>query len=569
MKNRIYFLDNLRTFLIFLVVVLHAGLVYEPVLKNTWIVVDPDQNNSIGLIRMYLDLFIMFILFFISGYFIPYSVKSRSTWGFLKSKFRRIMVPWFIAVITLIPAYKMIFLFSRGLPQEEWYTYFHIFQRAGSDLSSFANNPAQNWLWFLPVLFLFQVIYMAMSKTRLLDFNISLRTGVILTFIIGLIYSLIISFASLGGWYHSALLHFQNERLLIYFMAFLLGTLCYKLKVFDSDKKDRKLFILSNIVLTISLTIFTAVALNLFFNMVEPGRNYYFVSETTDRITYHVTVLLSMLSFLHVLVHTFRFNINRSNNLMNNLNSYSYSVYIIHLIVLGVIALVLLKINIPAYGKFLILTVLTYVLSNMIIYTYQKTIQKTVNMKTIATIAIVIVFLGVGFHRGGEKNLKEKEPAMQEQVTGESRISIHEAALTGNLEVIKQYIETGSDLDVREPSGGSSPLITASVFGKTGVALALIEAGADLNLKNNDGSTPLHTAAFFCRPEIVRALLENGADPSIRNNAGSTALESVMAPYDAVKGIYDYFIATLGPMGLELDHEELKSLRPVIAEILQ
>ena len=138
MKTRIYFLDNLRTFLIFLVVVLHSGLVYESVLESNWIVIDPVKSNSIGLIRMYLDLFIMFMMFFISGYFIPISLKSKNAWVFLKSKFTRIMIPWFIAVFTLIPAYKAIFLYSRGLPQEEWYSYFHLFQRAGSDLSFFA-----------------------------------------------------------------------------------------------------------------------------------------------------------------------------------------------------------------------------------------------------------------------------------------------------------------------------------------------------------------------------------------------------------------------------------------------
>ena len=167
MKTRIYFLDNLRTFLIFLVVVLHAGLVYESVLENTWIVCDPMKNNSIGLIRMYLDLFVMFIIFFISGYFVPYSVKNKSSLDFLKTKFIRIFVPWIIAVFTLIPAYKAIFLFSRGLPQEEWFTYFHLFKRAGTDLSFFANNPSQNWLWFLPVLFIFQVIYLILYKTNL------------------------------------------------------------------------------------------------------------------------------------------------------------------------------------------------------------------------------------------------------------------------------------------------------------------------------------------------------------------------------------------------------------------
>ena len=81
MKNRIYFLDNLRTTLIFLVVLLHSGLVYEAVLENAWIVVDPVKTNSIGLIRMYLDLFVMFIIFFIfklSNPLITFSFKDLS-----------------------------------------------------------------------------------------------------------------------------------------------------------------------------------------------------------------------------------------------------------------------------------------------------------------------------------------------------------------------------------------------------------------------------------------------------------------------------------------------------------
>ena len=183
MKTRIYFLDNLRTFLILFVVIIHAGLVYEPVLMNSWIVVDPNKADSIGLIRMYLDLFVMFTIFFISGYFIPASAKKQSSMVFLKSKFKRIMIPWFIAVLTLIPAYKFIFLYSRGIPQEVWYSYFHFFERAGSDLSFYANKPVQNWLWFLPVLFMFQVVYLLLSKTKLIKLNISIPLATLLIFV--------------------------------------------------------------------------------------------------------------------------------------------------------------------------------------------------------------------------------------------------------------------------------------------------------------------------------------------------------------------------------------------------
>lgn len=112
-------------------------------------------------------------------------------------------------------------------------------------------------------------------------------------------------------------------------------------------------------------------------------------------------------------------------------------------------------------------------------------------------------------------------------------------------------------------------MTTAAVFGKTEIALALIDAGADVNITNNDGSTALHTAAFFCRTEIVKALLAKGADKNLKNNAGSTALESVLAPYSAVQGIYEYFAKTYEPLGLKLDFEQLKTTRPVIAEMLK
>ena len=570
MKTRIYFLDNLRTVLIFLVVLLHSGLVYEAVLENEWIVVDSVKANSIGLIRMYLDLFVMFIIFFISGYFIPISLKSKNIWDFIKSKFKRILIPWIIAVFTLIPAYKAIFLFSRGLPQEEWYSYFHFYQRAGGDLSFFADNPTQNWLWFLPVLFMFQFLYLGFSKINILSLKISLKAGIVITLFIGLIYSMIISEAGLRGWFNSPVLHFQRERLLIYFMAFLLGSLSYKLNVFESTKKNIKYYILSNVVLTLALGVFTVVALNLFFNIIDPERNYFFVSKFIDRIAYYISALLSMLSFLYVFIHLFRFNFNKSNRLMRELNNNSYSVYIIHIIVMGVIALIMVNIQIPSFIKFIILTIFTFILSNFILYAYNRLFQNNISLR-FGTFAILVAVLFTFIHFGNKagSTIENGGPIVSQTNVLPPKVGLHEAVIQGNLEAVWGHINAGSNLDEKDASGGSSPLITAAVFEKTEIALALIEAGADVNFRNNEGSTPLITAAFFCRTEIVEALLANGADATIKNNAGSTALESVTAPFEEVEGIYDYFAKTLGPLGLKLDLEQLKTTRPIIAEILR
>jgi peptidoglycan/LPS O-acetylase OafA/YrhL len=372
MKNRIYFLDNLRTFLIFLVVLYHSSIVFQAGFEESWIVSDPMKSKSIGLIGLYVNLFVMFTLFFISGYFIPASLKNKSTWSFIKVKFKKIIIPWVIAVFTLIPAYKIIFLYSRGLPQEEWYSYFHFFQRTGEDLNFWSNAPTQQWLWFLPVLFLFQILYLLLAKVKLFSITISLKTAIVLTFFIGLIYSLFFSYLDLKGWYYSALIDFEKERLLIYFMVFLLGSLCFKLKVFDTNIRNKKHLIIINIILTLGITIFTIVAMNLFFNIVYPDRNYFIISREVDILSYYASLLLSMLSFLYILLDLFKLKFDKVNKFWNFFNKNSYQVYIIHMIIIGLIALLLMNIPVAIFIKFPVLVITSFILSNLIVHLYKR-----------------------------------------------------------------------------------------------------------------------------------------------------------------------------------------------------
>ena len=148
------------------------------------------------------------------------------------------------------------------------------------------------------------------------------------------------------------------------------------------------------------------------------------------------------------------------------------------------------------------------------------------------------------------------------------RMNLHMAVLQGNLDAVKQHIEAGSDLNTKD-AWGSTPLTIAITFDRTEIAKALIDAGADLNTRNKEGSTPIYIAAFFCRPEIVQALLDKGADRYIRNISGSTAYDLVAAPFEYDKEIYDKISAGLKPLGLVIDYEKIKKLRPRIAEMLR
>lgn len=254
---------------------------------------------------------------------------------------------------------------------------------------------------------------------------------------------------------------------------------------------------------------------------------------------------------------------------MEHLNKNSYQVYIIHIIVLGILALSLVNIQIPVYVKYLILTILTFIVSNIIVYAYKSIFQKTISMKlastvfVLATILSIVVFAKQADYRQGGQS------AGWQSTQYNINIDLHQAALQGNIEVVRQNILAGSDLNKKEPDGGGSPLSTAATFGKTEVARALIEAGAEINFVKNDGATPLHVAAFFCHTEMVKLLLEKGADKSILDNNGSTALESLLIPFEDVKGIYEYFAGILDPLGLDLDLEKIKTKRPIIAEMLR
>ncbi len=159
-------------------------------------------------------------------------------------------------------------------------------------------------------------------------------------------------------------------------------------------------------------------------------------------------------------------------------------------------------------------------------------------------------------------------PTVARQQQAAPAVGLHMAALTGNVQAVRRHIAAGSDLNAKD-AFGSAPLIVAATFGRTEVAKALIEGGADLDLTNNDGGTALHTAAFLGRTQIVRALLDAGAAKYVRDGAGNTAQGAVAAPFDDVRGIYDRFAKGLGPLGLQLDYEQLRSARPRIAEMLR
>lgn len=146
-------------------------------------------------------------------------------------------------------------------------------------------------------------------------------------------------------------------------------------------------------------------------------------------------------------------------------------------------------------------------------------------------------------------------------------VSLWRAAMTGNTAAVEQHIRAGTDINAKEDLSGSTPLVVATTFGKVEVVRILIEAGADLEARNNSGGTALHVGCFCCQPEAVELLLNAGADQGQRNNWQLTPLQVVTSKFDAeLESVYRH---SYNSLNLPFDSKHVQKIRARIAEILR
>ena len=102
--------------------------------------------------------------------------------------------------------------------------------------------------------------------------------------------------------------------------------------------------------------------------------------------------------------------------------------------------------------------------------------------------------------------LKPSKPSTAE-VLG---ISIHDATRTGDIEVVKQHIAAGTDVNAKTALDKWTPLLLAAWYGHKEIADLFIANGADVNANGADGRTPLDWAIKYKRTETADLLRKHG-----------------------------------------------------------
>jgi surface polysaccharide O-acyltransferase-like enzyme len=232
--GRIYFLDNLRALTIFLVIVLHGSMTYMAYAPPWWYVVDPQNSLFFTALVLLIDVPIMLILLFVSGYFAHPSLAKRGSLGFLKDKFIRIGLPWIFGVLILAPPTAYMIYFSRDVPVS-------FFQFWGNEF--WGPMYQQSVYWFLGILFLIfsilSLIYALTGRFHQLKRRVSLPSWKLFGLFAALMtggFLFMNLFFPLDTWTHTGYLFmFQPLRVPLYLGYFGLGMYAYQNSWFSAE----------------------------------------------------------------------------------------------------------------------------------------------------------------------------------------------------------------------------------------------------------------------------------------------------------------------------------------------
>ena len=339
-KERDVAIDYLRSFIIVLVVFLHAALAYTSFStydETRWVnssapVVDTSRWPFLDWFVLYYDTFFMALLFLISGLFVISSLERKGGKGFFISRLQRLGIPFVFAALFIAPlAFLPSYLMAVPRPQAPYLATF--FTSDGWPV-----GPP----WFLWVLLVFDGIVVLVRRVVPSVLEKLHRQPTALVIFLGAIVSFL-PLSLVGSHYWWVTLgpfDLQPIRLGLYFAYFLLGM------ALGTGQRWQKVgwpkywgawFIMG--------------LFSFFVYMGVLGDTFQLpalVSQVMLGVTFAASCTGASLGFLGA----FRRFVRRPCSIFDNLSANAYGIYLVHYAVVLWIQFVLLSVSWPAWVKF-------------------------------------------------------------------------------------------------------------------------------------------------------------------------------------------------------------------------
>jgi len=331
--KRLIFVDNLKVFLICLVITHHIAIAYggagDLLFKEG--ASDPISPIILTLFTGINQSFFMTLFFMLSAYFTVGSLDKKGNIKYLKDRLIRLGIPLIVYVLLISPINRIIAAYAKG----ETYSY----------KLAWHTGP----LWFLEALLIFSIIYMLVRNKSAKDTNIDFPRNLTICkaiFILSILTFIVRIFFPVGVWIHV----FQLADFVHYIFMFYVGTLAYKHHWFEkiSDEMARP-WKITAIIAIISYPLFWVILIEVLG---------YTLKDFTGGFAWLPLVMsfletVAMVSIIISLLAIFKKRFNRQGTIVKWMSVNYYGAYIFHATLIYLAILALYGRPIPSILKFL------------------------------------------------------------------------------------------------------------------------------------------------------------------------------------------------------------------------
>jgi len=166
-KQRLSYIDDIRSFVIFLVVMLHSSVTYSGI--GGWYITE-NKSDALGLVPLVVfgffnsfnQAWFMGILFFFGGYFASESIGRKGLKSFVKDRLMRLGIPLLGFMFVINPLMMYFIAYAKELRGTGTFAEFYLGKYIASGMVWGETGP----LWFVEALLIFCLVYALVLRLR-------------------------------------------------------------------------------------------------------------------------------------------------------------------------------------------------------------------------------------------------------------------------------------------------------------------------------------------------------------------------------------------------------------------
>jgi peptidoglycan/LPS O-acetylase OafA/YrhL len=265
--KRFHFIDWLRVIAALMVFCIHVAMIF---VSWDWHIKDSHYSFIMDTFVRFIYLWIMTLLFLLSGASTWSSLRYRSERGYIIERFRRLIVPLFLGILTIVPPQVYLERISKSEFNGSFFQFYYYFFDGIYPYGNFTLNH----LWFLLYLFVISLITLPVLKLmnnridKIVPIQIvsSLKPWILFVPVLPLI---IVE----GALRHLWPLYLYPADIIIFFTYFVYGYLIIsENKIRDSIKRH------SNSAFLIGLISFSVITVLYYLNKIPaPGSSWSYI----------------------------------------------------------------------------------------------------------------------------------------------------------------------------------------------------------------------------------------------------------------------------------------------------